>query len=164
MAQASEDTIDEGWQRLDQGKVDEARKLADRAVTAEPDSPEAHTLVGAVANAEGDVDTALEEFERAMELDPDYFDPIVLAAETLALEGDRKEALVLAERALDVAEEEDEYVGALLLHAAIEIGDDDVEAATTTRAELPPVARPSADRELRAAALLLELVCVDAAA
>jgi predicted Zn-dependent protease with MMP-like domain/Flp pilus assembly protein TadD len=166
MAQAGpnlEETIEQGWQRLDEGKVDEARKLADRAVTTEPDSPEAHALVGAVANAEGDVDTALEELERAMELDPDYFDPIVMAAETLALAGDFKEALELAERALDVAEEEDEYVGALLLKAEIEVGDDDVEAATTTLGELPPVALPSVDLEIRAAELFLELGDLDAA-
>jgi predicted Zn-dependent protease with MMP-like domain/Flp pilus assembly protein TadD len=166
MAQATsgmEETIDEGWDRLEEGKIDEARKLADRAVTAEPDSPEAHALVGAVANAEGDVDTALEEFERAMELDPDYFDPIVMAAETLALSGDHREALVLAERALDVAEEEDEYVGALLLKAEIEVGNDDAEAATTTLGDLPPVALPTVDLEIRAAELLLELGELDAA-
>jgi predicted Zn-dependent protease with MMP-like domain len=98
-----------------------------------------------------------------MELDPDYFDPVVLAAETLALEGDYKEALVLAERAIDIAEEEDEYVGALLLKAEIEIGDEDAEAASTTLGELPPVALPTVDLELRAGDALLELGELDAA-
>ena len=113
--QRSDDPIERGWDLLENGKIDEARKLADRAVTKDAESPEAHTLVGAVANAEGDVDAALEAFARAMELDDGYLDPVMLAAETYALEGDAKEALALCERALDIAEEEDEYVDALLL-------------------------------------------------
>ena len=123
----------------------------------DPESPEAHTLVGAVASAEGDFDGALEAFERAMELDDQYLDPILLAAETHALEGDAPEALRLVERALDVAEEEDEYVDAVLLKAEIELGDDDPEAAEATLRELPPVALPSAALELRAGDAFLEI-------
>ena len=133
----ADDPIELGWKLLEDGKVDEARKLADRAVTTDADSPEAHTLVGAVAGAEGDVEAALEAFDKAMELDPEYLDPILLAAETHALEGDAKEALRLCERALDVAEEEDEYVDALLIKAEIELGDGDIEAAEKTLGELP---------------------------
>ena len=62
----ADDPIERGWELLDNGKIDEARKLADRAVIADPKSPEAHTLVGAVANSEGDIEAALEAFERAM--------------------------------------------------------------------------------------------------
>ncbi|MGZ3406772.1 MAG: metallopeptidase family protein [Polyangia bacterium] len=160
----AEDPIEEGWQLLENGKVDDARKLADRAVTSDPESPEAHTLVGAVASAEGDVDAALEAFERAMELDEDYLDPILLAAETYALEGDAKEALKLCERALDVAEEEDEYVDAILLKAEVELGDDDPEAAEASLAELPPVALPTAALELRAGDAFLEVENWDRAA
>jgi predicted Zn-dependent protease with MMP-like domain/Flp pilus assembly protein TadD len=160
----SQDSIEQGWQLLEEGKVDEARKLADRAATADANSPEAHTLVGAVANAEGDVDGALEAFDRAMELDENYLDPILLAAETLALDGDAEKARALAERALDVAEEEDEYVDALLLKAEIELGDEDPEAAEATLAELPPVELPSAALELRAADAFLEIEDHDRAA
>lgn len=160
----TDDPIELGWQLLDDGKIDDARRQADRAVTAEPDSPDAHTLVGAVANAEGDVETAMEEFEKAIELDPDYYDPVVLLAETLALEGDYEGARKLAERALDVAEEEDEYVGALLLKAEIEIGDDDRDAALATLNELPPVTLPTTELDVRAAEALLELGELDAAA
>jgi predicted Zn-dependent protease with MMP-like domain/Flp pilus assembly protein TadD len=157
------DDLERGWELLDAGKVDEARKLADRAVTADPESPEAHTLVGAVANAEGDVETAMEELERAMELDPEYLDPIMLAAETAALEGDAPHALSLIERALDAAEEEDEYVDALLLKAEIQLGDDDAEGAAATMGLLPPVALPTAQLELRAGDAFLELHDLDAA-
>ncbi|HWE28983.1 MAG TPA: metallopeptidase family protein, partial [Polyangia bacterium] len=128
-----------------------------RAVTQDAESPEAHTLVGAVASAEGDVDAALEAFERAMELDDEYLDPVLLAAETYALEGDAKEALRLCERALDIAEEEDEYVDAILLKAEIELGDGDVDAAGKTLGELPPVALPTAALELRAGDAFLEI-------
>jgi predicted Zn-dependent protease with MMP-like domain/Flp pilus assembly protein TadD len=164
VADQPDDPIERGWQLLDEGKVDDARRLADRAATADPESPEAHTLVGAVANAEGDVDGALEAFERAMELDDRYLDPILLAAETYALEGDAPRALALAERALDVAEEEDEYVDALLLKTEIELGDDDAEAAEATLSKLPPVALPTAALELRAADAFLEVEDHDHAA
>jgi predicted Zn-dependent protease with MMP-like domain/Flp pilus assembly protein TadD len=160
----AEDPIESGWELLENGKIDEARKLADRAVTKDPESPEAHTLVGAVASAEGDVDAALEAFEKAMELDGDYLDPILLAAESYALEGDAKEALRLVERALDVAEEEDEYVDAILLKAEIQLGDGDPEAAIAALAELPPVALPSAALELRAGDAFLEVEDFDRAA
>jgi predicted Zn-dependent protease with MMP-like domain len=99
-----------------------------------------------------------------MELDEDYLDPILLAAEAYALEGDAKEALRLCERALDVAEEEDEYVDAILLKAEIELGDDDPEAAEATLAQLPPVALPSAALELRAGDAFLEVESWDRAA
>ncbi len=160
----ADDPIERGWELLENGKVDDARKLADRAVTEDPESPEAHTLVGAVANAEGDLDAALEAFERAMELDEEYLDPILLAAETLALDGDAKEALRLCERALDVAEEEEELVDTILLKAEIELGDDNAEAAEQSLAQLPPVALPSAALELRAGDAFLEVEDADRAA
>jgi predicted Zn-dependent protease with MMP-like domain/Flp pilus assembly protein TadD len=151
-----DDPLERGWQLLEDGKIDEARKLADRAATSDPNSPEAHTLAGAVANAEGDVDGALEAFERAMELDAEYLDPILLSAETLALDGDAPGALELVERALDLAEEEEEYVDTLLLKAEIELGDDDPEAAAKTLGELPPVELPTVALELRAGDAFLE--------
>jgi predicted Zn-dependent protease with MMP-like domain/Flp pilus assembly protein TadD len=160
---ADDDPIEHGWQLLDEGKIDEARRLADRAATADPESPEAHTLVGAVANAEDDVEGALEAFERAMELDDEYLDPVLLAAETLALSGDADEARRLVERAIDLAEEEDEYVDALLLKAEIELAAEDPEAAAKTLTELPPVALPTAALELRAGDAFLELDQADRA-
>jgi predicted Zn-dependent protease with MMP-like domain/Tfp pilus assembly protein PilF len=161
----SDDPIESGWQLLEDGKIDEARRIADRAVTKDGESPEAHTLVGAVASAEGDVEAALEAFERAMELDDQYLDPILLAAETHALEGDSKAALALIERALDVAEEEDEYVDAILIKAEIQLGDGDSEAAEKTLAELPAeVALPSAALELRAGDAFMEVEDYDRAA
>ena len=161
---ADDDPIERGWELLENGKIDEARKLADRAVIADAKSPEAHTLVGAVANAEGDVEAAIESFERAMELDDGYLDPILLAAETYALDGDARQARELCERALDVAEEEDEYVDALLLKAEIELGDDDADAAQKTLEQLPPVELPTAALELRAGDTFLELEDHDRAA
>jgi predicted Zn-dependent protease with MMP-like domain/thioredoxin-like negative regulator of GroEL len=159
-----DDPIERGWQLLEDGKIDEARRIADRAVTQDAESPEAHTLVGAVAGAEGDADGALEAFERAMELDDEYLDPILLAAETHALEGDAKEALRLVERALDVAEEEEEYVDALIIKAEIELGDGDPEAAEKTLGELPAeVPLPTPALELRAGDAFLEVEDYDRA-
>ncbi|HEY1587159.1 MAG TPA: metallopeptidase family protein [Polyangia bacterium] len=165
MSDDPNDPVEQGWQLLEDGKIDEARKLADRAVTKDSESPEAHTLVGAVASAEGDIEAALEAYERAMELDDQYLDPILLAAETYALEGDAKEALELCERALDVAEEEDEYVDALIIKAEIELGDGDHDAAGKTLSQLPAeVALPTVALELRAGDAFMEVEDYDRAA
>jgi predicted Zn-dependent protease with MMP-like domain/Flp pilus assembly protein TadD len=160
---ADEDSLEQGWRWLEEGKIDEARKLADRAIKTDGNSPEAHTLAGAVASAEGDVDGALEAFERAIELDDQYLDPVLLSAETLAADGDAPRALKAAERALDLAEEEDEYVDALLLKSEIELGDEDPDAAAATLSELPDVALPSTALELRAGDAFLELEELDRA-
>jgi predicted Zn-dependent protease with MMP-like domain/Flp pilus assembly protein TadD len=159
-----DDPIERGWQLLEEGKIDEARRIADRAATDDPSSPEAQTLVGAIANAEGDVDGAMEAFDRAMELDDEYLDPMLLAAETLALDGDAERARGLVEQALDIAEEEDEYLDALLLKAEIELGDDDGESAEATLSQLPPVELPTAALELRAGDAFAELEDYDRAA
>jgi predicted Zn-dependent protease with MMP-like domain len=158
-----DDLLQQGWELLQSGQVDEARKIGDRLVVADPNSPEAHTLVGAVAHVEGDVETAQAELKKAMELDPEYLEPILLAAETAALDGDLANARQLAARALTIAEEEDEYVEALLLKADIELGDEDEDAARATLSELPPVSLPTSELELRAAELFFELEDYDRA-
>jgi predicted Zn-dependent protease with MMP-like domain/Tfp pilus assembly protein PilF len=163
MANDLEAHLDSGWTQLDQGALDEAHKSAEAALAVDPDSPEAYTLSGAVAAAGGDFEAAFTAYERAMALDAEYVEPYLLCAELCAVEGDTQRARELCDEALDLADEEDEYLDALLLKAEIELGDDDSDAAAATLSELPPVDLPTVEAHLRAADCFLELADVDRA-
>src|SRR5262249_52869860 len=108
--QNMENLLETGWQQLDEGKLDEARKTAEAALEADRDSPDAYTLRGAVAGAEGDLEAAYAAWERAMALDPEMVEPRLLCAELCALEGDSERARELCDEALDIAEEEEDYL------------------------------------------------------
>jgi len=155
--------LDAGWKALEEGDLAGARAKAEAAIAEAPEDAGAHTLAGAVAAAGGDFDASAKAYERAHQLDPEAFEPVYQWAQVLATAGDLEEALALMEDALDVAEEEDEYVEALLLKAEIELGLEDEEAAGETLSELPPVALPAVDDHLRAAECFLEIGRLDEA-
>jgi predicted Zn-dependent protease with MMP-like domain len=152
MADQIEQYLEEGWTHLESGDLTRARAAADAALALDAEEAAVHTLLGAIAGGEGDAAGMLEALERAMDLDPDAYDPVILAVDALAAVGDVDAALEMCERALDLADEEDEYLDALLLKAEIEIAADDEEAAKKTLADLPPadVALPDATMLLRA--------------
>jgi predicted Zn-dependent protease with MMP-like domain/uncharacterized protein HemY len=158
-----EDLLETGWKQLDEGKLEEAKKCAEAALEADRDSPEAYTLRGAVAGAEGDFEAAQAAYERAMALDAEYVEPRLLCAELCAVEGDAERARELCDEALDVAEDEEDYLDALLLKAEVELGDDDADAAAATLSELPPVDLPTPEHHVRAAQCFLEMGDVDTA-
>lgn len=156
--------IDRGWDLIAKGDLVAAEVSARRVLEMDGSAPEAHTLLGAIASARGDAEEALEHYKRAMDLDPEYVDPVLYAAELyLGPLDDLDKAKKLAEQALDLAEEEDEFVDALLLKAEICIGGDDEEEAAATLEDLPDVALPEPSYELRAGHVWLELGELDRA-
>jgi tetratricopeptide (TPR) repeat protein len=52
------------------GKIDNAQKQADAVIAAQPDNPDVHALLSAIALKQGRKDQALSEIRRAQELDP----------------------------------------------------------------------------------------------
>src|SRR5581483_2473126 len=159
MANTLDAHLEAAWKLLESGDFAGARKQAEDAVALDDDSADAHTIFGAVAAAEGDVERALALLDRAMDLDPEAFDPALLAAETMAGAGQLEDALEACDVALDRAEEEDEYLDALLLRAELELGTGHPEAAQQTLGELPPAGTelPEPTHHLRVAGCLLEL-------
>ncbi len=154
--------LERGWDQLERGDLAGATEAAREADRHQPGSPEVPTLLGAIAAARGDDEEALTEFERAMELDPDYVDPFLHAADLYLYSlGDPDEAVRLCDQALEAAEEEDEYLDALLLkaEAQIEAGDDKEAAATLD--ELPPARLPEPALDYRAGHLYLDLGRLD---
>jgi predicted Zn-dependent protease with MMP-like domain/Tfp pilus assembly protein PilF len=157
--------LDRGWELLRNNDFRGAEHSAEEVLAREADAPEALTLLGAVAAAEGDEEEALEQYRRAMEADPEYVSPMLFTAELLlGPEGDPDEALKLIDEALELAEEEDEYLDVLLLkaEALIACGDADDEALTVL-GELPPVDLPEALYHLRAGRCFYDLDKIDEA-
>jgi tetratricopeptide (TPR) repeat protein len=159
--------LDRGWELLERGDPDGARRAAEEAAAlAVDEAPDVDTLLGAVAYSEGDPHEALRRYRSAMAADAEYLDPVLFAAETLLDPEvrDAKAAVRLCEQALDLAEEEEEFLDAALLHAEALIASGDEEAAGNALKELPDVLYPGSAYHLRAGHLLLDLGELDAAA
>lgn len=156
--------LDRGWDLLKDNDLEGARISAEAALREEPDSPDALTLLGAVTAAAGDEEAALDLYEKAMELDPAYVSPMLYAAEIyLWSVEDHEEAIRLVDEALAHAEEEDEYLDALLLKAEAQIAKGEPKKARKTLNELPPVKFPEAGLHARAARCFLDVEMLDEA-
>jgi Tfp pilus assembly protein PilF len=62
--------IDLGNLLLAGGKIDDAQAQANAVMAAQPDNPDVHALLSAIAGKRGQKDQALIEIHRALELDP----------------------------------------------------------------------------------------------
>lgn len=161
--------LDRGWELLRKNDLRGAEHSARRAIQGDPEAPEGLTLLGAIRAAEGEPEEALEQYRKALELDPEYVPAMLYAAEILldaAEEGDEKagqEALSYLEDALELAEEEDEYLDALLLQVEALLALGREEEARAALAELPPVALPESSFHLRAGRAFLDLGELDEA-
>jgi predicted Zn-dependent protease with MMP-like domain/Tfp pilus assembly protein PilF len=154
--------LDRGWDQLQAGNLAGARVAAHAALKLEPDAPDCYTLLGAIAAGRGDTDEALEQFARATELDPDFVDPVLHAAEVHIWPlADYDEAIRLCDQALDLAEEEEEYLDALLLKTEAQIAKGDDAGARATLGELPPTSFGEPQLHLRAGRALLDLGDLD---
>lgn len=150
--------LDRGWDLLHRADYRGAKLSAEQVLEENERSPEGYVLLGAIAAAEGDPENALLRYEHAAHLDPGFIDPLLYAAEVYIWPlGQCARAVELCEQALDLAEEEDEFLDALLLKAEAELGTGDADAARRTLRELPEVDLPEGLYHLRAARTLLEL-------
>jgi Uncharacterized protein conserved in bacteria len=151
--------LDKGWRCLDEGDFVGARRLAERELRDDPDNSEALLLLAACCRGEGESEKALGLLEQASAAAEDWGAPAQWMAEILAEDlGRPAEALKCAEEALDRADEEGEFLEALVLKAGLEIQLGKMKAAQATLAELPPVGEVQlpADLSLDLAYLFLE--------
>lgn len=163
MAERIEALIEKGWDCIEVGDATGARKAAESAAKQDPESAEAPMLLAAAASAEGDLDGAIASYKRAAKLDPEWFEPLFALGDLYAELGQFEDALPIVGRALDAAEEEDEFLDALLLKAELELAMGYGDACAETLSELPPVDLPAAEHHLRAGTLALALEDLDGA-
>jgi predicted Zn-dependent protease with MMP-like domain/Flp pilus assembly protein TadD len=135
---AADTDIDKGWRQFEAGNLAAARKTAEQELRDDPESPEALVLLAACERGQGEFAAALDLLGRAAQAAPDWCEPELCMAEILGEELDRPgEALAHAASALDRADEEDEFLDAILLKAGLEVQLGKTKAARATLSELP---------------------------
>src|SRR4051812_33630771 len=137
--EALDPRLEAGWEALGDGDIEKARAAAKACAFIEELRPEGLMLEAACHREEGDVAAALEVLGKVVKADPEWCDPELWMAELLLDDSeDLDEALRHARRALDLAEEEDDYLAAVGVKAAIEIALDRPTEARKTLKGLPP--------------------------
>jgi predicted Zn-dependent protease with MMP-like domain/predicted Zn-dependent protease len=160
----SRDAIERGWALLQDGDIGGARRAARQAARADPGSPEPLLLEAACEREEGHLPEAETLLRKATRADPDWATPVLWLAEVLADDpGRHTEALRHARRAAGLAQDDetavDEWFGAMMLTARLELAGDDEEAARETGERLAAADEPPDNPAiaLDIADLLLEL-------
>jgi chemotaxis protein methyltransferase CheR len=74
----------------DQGQLDEAHRLCERALARDQFDPEAHLLLAAICQERGEVGTALEALRKAIYLDPDSAPAHFLLGSLLLRQGEQR--------------------------------------------------------------------------
>ena len=126
--------LDRGWELVQRGDSRGAAASARRALELDPNSPEAHNLLGFVAAMEGEGEEAIEAYQQAIALDETYLEAMLNAAEVLiAPIGDFDQAIRMCDQALDLAEVDEEIIDALLIKFDALLGKGDMEEAANVR-------------------------------
>lgn len=150
--------LDRCWEAMEGGDLEEAKRRALKLLRTDGDSPELYVLLGMIASGEGETEQALEHYHHAIEIDENYVEPMLCAAELYLWDvEDFEKAVELCEQALDHAEEEEEFVEALLLKAEGEALLGKESAAFASLSELPDILLGDPGYHLRAGRLLLDL-------
>lgn len=138
--------LDRGWDLVQRGDTRGAEASARRALELDPNSPEAHNLLGFVAAMEGDGEEAIEAYRQAIALDDTYLEAMLNAAEVYIHPlGEFDQAIDMCDQALDLAEVDEEIIDALLLKFDALLGKGDTEEATEVVGRIPsgPYDNPS---------------------
>jgi Flp pilus assembly protein TadD len=130
--------LDRGWDLVQRGDTRGAEASARRALEIDPNSPEAHNLLGFVAAMEGDGEEAIEAYRQAIALDDTYLEAMLNAAEVYIHPlGDYDQAIEMCDQALDLAEVDEEIIDALLLKFDALLGKGDTDEAAAVVAKIP---------------------------
>jgi len=138
--------LDRGWDLVQRGDTRGAEASARRALELDPNSPEAHNLLGYVAALEGDGEEAIENYRQAIALDDTYLEAMLNAAEVYIHPlGEYDQAIEMCDQALDLAEVDEEIIDALLLKfdALLAKGDTDEAARVVERIPSGPYDNPN---------------------
>lgn len=140
--------LDRGWDLVHRGDLAGALVSAEKGLELDPQSPEAHNLVGYVRAAQGEAEEALEYYRQAIALDDTFVEAMLNAAEVLIHPlHDFEAAQELVDEALDLAEDDDETADALLISfdAHMHRGDRTSAADVATRLPRGPFENPRLD-------------------
>jgi tetratricopeptide (TPR) repeat protein len=150
--------LDRGWDLVGRGELTLARVSAQHALANDPDSAEGHTLLGAIAAAEGDAEEAVELFRQALDADPEHVDALLYAAELAIHQLGRVEyALQLCDDAEELLAGSREAVEVAILRAEAYLVAGKIERAAAELDRLPEPPYPDATQHLRVGRALLDV-------
>lgn len=130
--------LDRGWELVQRGDTRGAEASARRALELDPNSPEAHNLLGFVAAMEGEGDEAIEAYRQAIALDDTYLEAMLNAAEVYIHPlGDFDQAIEMCDQALELAEVDEEIIDALLLKFDALLGKGELDEAAQVVERIP---------------------------
>lgn len=108
--------LDRGWDLVGRGEFERARVSAEQGVELDPQSPEAHNLLGYVLASLGHAEEGLEQYQQALALDEGFVEAMLNAAEIMIHPlHDFEGASRMIHEVLDLAQSRDEVADALLL-------------------------------------------------
>lgn len=154
-----DERLGRGWSELESGDVDSARELAAAVIDEGSTDADALLLLAACEREDGDDEAALTVLAKAIAQDGEWATPHLWTAELLLLQGRAVEALKHARIAVDLADDEDEFLSAVVFRATLELECDNPAAAKAALEELPPadVLSDTPEIALEAAELHLSL-------
>ncbi|EYF01620.1 tetratricopeptide repeat protein [Chondromyces apiculatus] len=130
--------LDRGWELVQRGDIRGADASARRALELDPNSPEAHNLLGFVAAMEGEGEEAIEAYRQAIALDDTYLEAMLNAAEVyIHPMGEYDQAIDMCDQALELAEVDEELIDALLLKFDALLGKGDLDEAARVVTKIP---------------------------
>lgn len=130
--------LDRGWDLIERGDLPGAVLSAEQSVELDPQSPEAHNLLGYVRATAGQAQEALEQYQQALALDETFVEAMLNAAEVLIHPlHDFEGAVRMAEEVLELAESNDEMAEALLLQFDARMHEGDEAAARNVVKRMP---------------------------
>jgi tetratricopeptide (TPR) repeat protein len=128
--------IDAGWSALAAGDVEHAESACDAALARLPGSIPGLCLKAAIEVSRGRLDAAMKVCRKAMQLEPGDPRPYIQAAEIEIYSQNEDRAIPLALEAIDRATDEPDFIDAMLIKSAAEIGCGNYEDAERTLREL----------------------------
>ncbi len=129
--------LERGFIALEEGRVEDAASILERAQRIDRQNPDVVTLAAAVADASGDPEAALGHYRTLAELRPDDPMPRVMIARILLQDhGDADGALETIEAAFDFIDDEADLIEAVIVRTEALLSLDDVGSAKESLAEL----------------------------
>ena len=130
--------IDRGWELVQNGDTRGAATSAHEALQLDPQSPEAHHLLGYVAALENEPYDAIEYYRQAIALDDTYLEAMLNAAEVYIHPlAQYENAIDMCEQALSLAESDEEVIDTLLIMFDATLNKGDVATAKSIALRFP---------------------------
>jgi predicted Zn-dependent protease with MMP-like domain len=138
-----DDALAQVYDNLEAGDIAAARRAIDAFNKSHPGNPDVALVAAACDQAAGDEEGAVARLRDLIKAEPEWIEPVLTLASLLRARAESpaglKEPLKLVTKALETAEDEEDFLDALVLKAGLEFEMDKADKAMETLEELPPI-------------------------